>query len=100
MAVTDTHEPRWRGVNLEQLLMEHLDDEWLLLDRRSRQTHLLPNIAAPALFILCKEPQDVPGLIERLGLLCEDALSADARDEIDNLIQQFAQLGWVEETDG
>ena len=80
--------------------MEHFDDEWLLVDRQSRQTHLLPDVAAQALFLLCKEPQDALSLTRNLSSSYEGMLSEDAQEEIADLIEQFVRLGWAEEVAG
>lgn len=100
MAATETDKTRWRALDLDQLLVEHLDDEWLIFDRRSGQTHLLPDMAAQALFIFCREPQGLRGLIRLLERLYDDApLEQDARATIGTLVDQFFELGWVEEVD-
>jgi hypothetical protein len=97
VTATDTEIIRWRGLDLDRLIVEHLDDEWLIFDTCSGQTHLLPDIAAQALFALCREAHDIPGLIGLLGPRSEETASDKLPAQIGALVHQFYQLGWVEE---
>jgi PqqD family protein of HPr-rel-A system len=86
----------WRMNDRTRLHWRQLDDDWMVYDEGSGDTHQLDRISAAALTCLEAEPHDLAGLTEvlasELGLPAGEALAS----KIESLLEQFGRLGLIE----
>lgn len=79
-----------------EFLWEHWDDESVLFDPRSGESHLLKSLAAEALLILQEKPLNAAQLTRTLRTLFDISPDQLKNEHIDNLLQQFEEIGLVE----
>ncbi len=84
----------WHCVTIDQFLWEHWDDESLLYDCRSGQTHSLTPLATEVILLLEKHSLSAEAITERLNRMFDNALDAE---EIKGLLDHFDALGLTEE---
>jgi len=84
---------RWKVVAPDALVWEHLGDESVLFDRRSGQTHLLPQISVECLALMQDQAMDLEQLCERLEVRSHPAFENEACEQIDQLLRTLNDLG-------
>jgi PqqD family protein of HPr-rel-A system len=72
------------------------DDEFVIFDEGSGDTHLLDPLAAEFLKVLEESPGEVPGLARRLGARLDLARDADLTRRVRELVERFVAVGLVE----
>lgn len=85
----------WQVVAPDALVWEHLGDESVLFDRRSGQTHLLPQITAECVALLQEQAMDLETICERLEVRLHPELENEARYKIDQLLRTLNDLGLI-----
>jgi PqqD family protein of HPr-rel-A system len=90
-----TSEARWELAEGSQLHWKSWDDEFVVFDEGSGDTHLLDPLAAEVLKALEEAPGDVPALIARVGRL---GIERDPEIErhVRATIQRFLEAGLAE----
>lgn len=74
----------------------HWDDESVLYEARSGQTHFLTAVAAEALLALQSRPYATGELVETLAQTFDLTVSDEFAQQIDALLHQFHDLGLIE----
>ena len=77
----------------KRFLWEHWDDESLLFDRYSGQTHLLTATAVEALLSLQNKPQTLRELADHIADVFELAQNTDLLEHIEELLKHFEETG-------
>ena len=72
------------------------DDEFVIFDEGSGDTHLLDPLAAEFLKVLEESPGEVPSLACRLGARLDLARDADLTGRVRELVERFVAVGLVE----
>ena len=87
---------RWKMAAPDALCWEHWDEqESVLFDRRSNQTHLLTAMATECLLLLQDAELDVDQLVEKLrARFCSSPEQATPQ-QISQLLLSFNELGLV-----
>lgn len=87
---------RWRLDRRAVLHWRRFEDEWVVFDSGSGDTHRLDIVSAAALMCLESEPNDLGGLLavlaSELDLPVEEGLSS----KLESLLQQLSILGLIE----
>ena len=89
--------PHWHCVANEEFLWEHWEEESLLFDCRSGQTHSLTPLATEVILLLAQKTLSVDTIVEELNTQFGDINNTVTREDIDDLITHFDSLGLVEE---
>ena len=95
MSISKTHIYCWKVSAPEALLWEHWDDESVLFDRRSGQTHLLTLLARECLLILQEGCLDLNELLEKLEEQYEYTPGQQEREQIHQLLHNLTNLGLI-----
>ena len=85
----------WRVPSENMLAWRVWDDEFLIYNTASGQTHHLNFLAGEALRSLEAEPGSASELVRRLAEQFEIAEDSPPLQMIDRLIQQFEELGLI-----
>ncbi|HKZ08189.1 MAG TPA: HPr-rel-A system PqqD family peptide chaperone [Methylomirabilota bacterium] len=85
-------EPRWELSEGSRLHWKHWDDEYVVFDEGSGDTHLLDPLAAEVLKALEEQPADVPALLARLGFVDDREIEAHLRATL----ERFRDIGLAE----
>ncbi len=83
-----------------RFLWEHLDEESVVYDTRSGQTHLLNALAVEAMLRLQAGDFSLRALAGELATLCETPANDAFRADLVALLRQLSDLGLVERVDG
>jgi PqqD family protein of HPr-rel-A system len=89
---------RWRLAHRARLRWRKLDDEWVVFDSGSGDTHRLDAISAAVLVCLELDAQDVEGLSQLLA----SELHLPGKDllgRLESLLDQLCRLGLIEATE-
>ncbi|MGZ3252918.1 MAG: HPr-rel-A system PqqD family peptide chaperone [Burkholderiaceae bacterium] len=87
---------KWRVISNEALHFRTWDDEVVVYNSQSGDTHLLGSAAAQILLNLQTTPSDSASLAEELAPHFEVAPSADLPLQIDQLLAELNVLGLIE----
>jgi PqqD family protein of HPr-rel-A system len=79
--------------NESEFLWEHGNEESLLFDRRSGQTHLLTATAVEALLYLQKKPHTLPQLADHIADVFEFSRNNDLIEHLEELLKHFVDIG-------
>jgi PqqD family protein of HPr-rel-A system len=82
--------------NESEFLWEHGNEESLLFDRRSGQTHLLTATAVEALLYLQKQPHTLPQLADYIADMFELSRNNDLLEQLEELLNHFVDIGLAE----
>jgi PqqD family protein of HPr-rel-A system len=91
-----TSSSRWRLTAPDELRWVQWEDEWLLYDGGSGDTHLLQPLAAEVLQALQHAPTTVAALVEGFVRDGDEELHGRLSGYIDSLITTLARLGVIE----
>ena len=72
------------------------DDEFVIFDEGSGDTHLLDPLAAELVKVLQESPGHVPALARRLVARLDLELDADLTGRVRELVDRFVAIGLVE----
>lgn len=87
----------WHCTAADQFLWAHWDEESLLFDCRSGQTHSLTPLAAEIIFLLEKKRLSADTIAGQLTQMFGDSDKLATDVEIAELLKQFDALGLIEE---
>ena len=87
---------RWQLSPSGQLHWRQWDEEYLLFNAASGQTHFLNELGAGALQLLQQSPLSVVELSERLAALYELELDAKLQAYINRMVADLGRLGLIE----
>jgi PqqD family protein of HPr-rel-A system len=87
---------RWRLDRRAHLHWRRLDDEWVVFDAASGDTHQLDGVSAAALMCLESEPYDREGLSEVLARELDLPPGAELAVRVEDLIEQLITLELIE----
>lgn len=93
---SDPQDRTWSVREPSALLWEHWDEESILFDRRSGQTHLLTASTVQLLSLLEQAPLPASRLIEALSPPVENGSPLMNGEQVDALLHTLAELGLVE----
>lgn len=79
----------------DALCWEHWDEESVLFDRRSSQTHLLTAMATECLLLLQNDELDLDQLAEKLGEGFQSAPEQATREQVSQLLLSLSELGLI-----
>jgi PqqD family protein of HPr-rel-A system len=79
----------------DALCWEHWDEESVLFDRRSSQTHLLTAMAAECLLLLQNADLELDQLAEKLGVRFQSAPEQAEHEQIRLLLLTLSELGLI-----
>jgi PqqD family protein of HPr-rel-A system len=79
----------------DALLWEHFEEESLLFDRRSGQTHLMPLITVECLTLLQERAMDLGQLCEGLEIGLHPDSANEVRSQIAQLLHTLNELGLI-----
>ena len=88
---------RWHCIASKELLWEHWEDESLLFDCRSGQTHTLTPLATEVILLLTEQTLSVDVITTQLNAMFAELNHAITIDDIDDLLIHFDSLGLIEE---
>lgn len=90
-------EPRlkWRVGTESKLLWRRWDDEYVVFNPSSGDTHVLNHVAAEALKRLERSPADAGDLAQHVGLTVK-LDPDDLLEHMEGLVRQFDELGLVQ----
>jgi PqqD family protein of HPr-rel-A system len=91
-------EPRWELAQGSQLHWKCWDDEFVVFDEGSGDTHLLDALAAEVLKALEDAPGDVPTLIARVAGRLRIEPDPEIERHIRATMQRFREAGLAERT--
>jgi PqqD family protein of HPr-rel-A system len=86
---------RWKVAAPDALCWEHWDEESVLFDRRSSQTHLLTAMATECLLLLQDADLDLDQLSEKLGVRFHSAPEQATQKQIGQLLLTLSELGLI-----
>lgn len=87
---------RWRLNRRAELHWRRLDDEWVVFDAASCDTHRLDTVSAAALMCLEAEAHDLDGLSALLAETLGLASDPDLMLKLEGLIEQLSDLDLIE----
>jgi PqqD family protein of HPr-rel-A system len=87
---------KWRLDRRAELHWRCLDDEWVVFEAASGDTHHLDTIAAAVLMCLEADPLDLDGLSEVIASELQVPNRDDLAGRLDDLLAQLQGLGLVE----
>lgn len=90
---------QWRAESHGRFLRRFWDDEWVVFDTASGDTHLLNLIAGESLGLLEQEALSAHGLAERLFVLLEIPVDQEFTATAAKLLSDFHELGLIEPVD-
>jgi len=79
----------------EALCWEHWDEESVLFDRRSNQTHLLTAMASECLLLLQNDDLDLDELTKKLEQRFQSASKQATREQVRQLLLTLSELGLI-----
>ena len=79
----------------DALCWEHWDEESVLFDRRSSQTHLLTAMATDCLLLLQNDDLDLDQLAEMLGECFQSEPQQARRAQLSQLLLTLSELGLI-----
>jgi len=79
----------------DALCWEHWDEESVLFDRRSSQTHLLTAMATDCLLLLQNDDLDLDQLAEMLGERFKSEPQQARRAQLSQLLLTLSELGLI-----
>jgi PqqD family protein of HPr-rel-A system len=79
----------------DALCWEHWEEESVLFDRRSSQTHLLTAMASECLLLLQNDDLDLDALVEKLGQRFQSAPEQTTREQVRQLLRTLSELGLI-----
>ena len=85
----------WAVVDNDALVWEHLEEESVLFDRRSGQTHLLTKTTIKCLVALQENAYSLDQLYERFELRSDSETAYEARLHISQLLSTLNELGLI-----
>jgi PqqD family protein of HPr-rel-A system len=88
--------PRWRLNRLTHLHWRRLDDEWVVFDSGSADTHQFDSVSAATLMCFESGPHDLDGLIEVLASELDLPAGERLSSQLESLIEQLSTLGLIE----
>ena len=91
------HSTHWHCVASDQLLWEHWEEESLLFDCRSGQTHSLTPLATEVILLLEQSKLSSNGIVEHLNTMFGELGTAVTVGDIAELLHHFDSLGLIEE---
>ena len=80
----------------ERLVWESWEDESVLFDSASGQTHLLNALASEALDLLASSPMRLQDLVTELARISDTPVDDTLVEEVGSLLEQLRDLGIVE----
>ena len=87
---------RWKMTAPDALCWEQWDEEEsVLFDRRSNQTHLLTAVATECLLLLQDAELDVDQLVEKLGARFQSTPEQVTQQQISQLLLSFSEIGLI-----
>lgn len=86
---------RWKVAAPDALCWEHWEEESVLFDRRSSQTHLLTAMATECLLLLQDADLDLDQLSEKLGVRFQSVPEQAEREQIRQLLMTLTELGLI-----
>jgi len=86
----------WCATGADSLEWRHWDDESILYDCRSGQTHLLTALASAALQLLAERDLELHDLTDQLAGTWNLPDAEEFAAQIDTLLHQLEDLGLVE----
>ena len=86
---------KWQGVKLAELPIAQWDDDCLLYNPLSGETHQLNLMAIDALTFF-QQPATLPVLAQHICLLYQADNTDDIYQKMQQLIEQFDNLGLIE----
>lgn len=97
---TRARSDRWKIAAPDALCWEHWDEESVLFDRRSSQTHLLTAMATECLLLLQDADLDLDQLAEKLGERFESETEQAMLEQINQLLLTLSELGLITTVSG
>ena len=95
-ASPDSSKANWRLAEGCRLHWKVWDDEFVIFDEGSGDTHLLDPLAAEVLKVLEESPGEVSGLARRIVARLDLAPDSDLTERVRELVERFVALGLVE----
>jgi PqqD family protein of HPr-rel-A system len=86
----------WYAPDAGAFLWEHGEDESILFDPRSGQTHLLTAVAVEVLRYLSQEPHNQAQLMGKLADVFDIPSQAEFAEHTKELLAQFVASGLIE----
>lgn len=87
---------KWRILPKKGLLWEYFENDYILYNPFSGETHLLNEIAAEALNLLQNEPLSLESLTQRLCTVLSVKNDPASRLQVQSLLKEFEELGLIE----
>jgi PqqD family protein of HPr-rel-A system len=87
---------QWRLERRSKLHWRRLDDEWVVFEAASGDTHHLDTISAAVLMCLEADPLDLDGLSEVIAGELQLPNREDLASRLEGLLDQLHRLGLIE----
>ncbi len=96
MVSPDSPDVNWQLAEGCRLHWKAWDQEFVVFDEGSGDTHLLDPLAAEVLKALEESPGEVPGLARRVVARLDLARDTDLHERVRELVERFVVAGLVE----
>ncbi len=87
----------WHCPATDRFIWAHWDEESLLFDCRSGQTHSLTPLAVEIIFLLERNNLSTDAIVEQLTQMFGDIGEHGSAGKLAELLEHFAALGLIEE---
>jgi PqqD family protein of HPr-rel-A system len=88
---------KWQAVSLQTLRLRTWDDEFVVYNGLSGDTHLLDHAAGQILQTLCATPAEIDALTASLGALWDVDPDDEFRGQIERILADLLALALVEQ---
>ena len=92
-----TKAPKWRAPSGSRLHWRSWDDEFVVYDSASGDTHLLDSVPAETLKILERQSANLSELVDMVAASLTIEADSELSTYLDELLSQFEKLGLVEQ---